>query len=306
MLHQVAGRHRLGAKLFLHSVCLLDQGESFELGLEDMAATAARGYELAEEGSPWRAACCLLRGVAAHLSAERTHARVMLEAGVRHGAVACPGIQGHCLSQLAVMAAEEGDWDTAADRLERAYVALRYAGLSAHPTSAPILAACAWVASHRGLPDEAKRDLVGSLQLLATLEDFIPAYEVQTRVLLARAAIRLADVALARTQLSLASRIARRTPAIVIFREWFDEAWGKVDDLGAAALNGPSALTMAELRILRFLPTHLSFREIGSRLHVSTNTVKSQVHAVYGKLDAASRSEAVERASTLGLIDACI
>jgi LuxR family maltose regulon positive regulatory protein len=63
---------------------------------------------------------------------------------------------------------------------------------------------------------------------------------------------------------------------------------------------------MAELRILRFLPTHLSFREIGGRLHVSTNTVKSQVHAVYRKLDAASRSEAVEHASTLGLIDVCI
>ena len=60
---------------------------------------------------------------------------------------------------------------------------------------------------------------------------------------------------------------------------------------------------MAELRILRFLPTHLSFREIGGRLHVSTNTVKSQAHAVYRKLDAASRSEAVEHAAALGLIE---
>jgi ATP/maltotriose-dependent transcriptional regulator MalT len=30
------------------------------------------------------------------------------------------------------------------------------------------------------------------------------------------------------------------------------------------------------------------------------------VHAVYRKLDAASRSEAVEHASSLGLIDVCI
>jgi len=63
---------------------------------------------------------------------------------------------------------------------------------------------------------------------------------------------------------------------------------------------------MAELRVLRFLPTHLSFREIGERLHVSENTVKSQAHAVYAKLGASSRSQAVAQASALGLIDAAV
>jgi LuxR family maltose regulon positive regulatory protein len=277
-----------------------------ERGLEWMSATAGRGFAHADEGSPWRAACCLLSGVSHHLGGERTQARAMLGEGARCGAVASPGIQSHCLSQLAVMAAEDEDWESAEDLAERARVALERAGLSEHPTSALILAGFAWIASHRGRADEAKRDLSRSRRMLATLEDFIPWYEVETRVLLARAAIRLADVALARTQLSRASRLARRMPEIVVFRAWFDEAWGRLDGVSAAALDGPSSLTMAELRILRFLPTHLSFREIGSRLHVSTNTVKSQVHAVYGKLDAGSRSEAVEHASTLGLIDVCI
>jgi LuxR family maltose regulon positive regulatory protein len=282
------------------------EGAVSERGLEHISTTAARGYELAEEGSPWRPACCLLRGVSEHLSGERTQARAMLSEGASCGAVASPCIQGHCLAQLAVMAGEDQDWEAAADLLDRAGVALDRAGLREHPSSALILAASAWVGSQRGRADEAKRDLGQSLQMLAMLEDFIPWYEVETRVLLARTAIRLADVPLARTQLSRASRLARRAPEIVAFRAWFDEAWGKIDGLSVAALEGPSSLTMAELRILRFLPTHLSFREIGSRLHVSTNTVKSQVHAVYGKLDAASRSEAVEHASSLGLIDACI
>ncbi len=61
---------------------------------------------------------------------------------------------------------------------------------------------------------------------------------------------------------------------------------------------------MAELRILRFLPTHLSFREIGLRLHVSTNTVKTQAHAVYRKLEVSSRSDAVARAGKIGLLEA--
>ncbi len=277
-----------------------------ERGVEHVSATATRGYELADENSPWRPACCLLRGVSDRLKGERTHALEMFEEGARRGAIVSSGIQSHCLSQLAVMAGEEQDWDSAADLVARAGEALHAARLEDQPTSALVLATSAWIGSQRGRADEAKRDLARSLQMLAALKDFIPWYEVETRVLIARTAIRLADVSLARTQLSQASRLARRTPDVAVFRMWFDEAWGKLDGLSAAALDGPCSLTMAELRILRFLPTHLSFREIGGRLHVSTNTVKSQVHAVYRKLDAASRSEAVEHASTLGLIDVCI
>jgi LuxR family transcriptional regulator, maltose regulon positive regulatory protein len=65
-----------------------------------------------------------------------------------------------------------------------------------------------------------------------------------------------------------------------------------------------STLTAAELRLLPLLTTHLSFREIAERLFVSRNTVKSQAISVYRKLDASSRSEAIERAVELGLVDA--
>jgi LuxR family maltose regulon positive regulatory protein len=69
---------------------------------------------------------------------------------------------------------------------------------------------------------------------------------------------------------------------------------------GGAA--GASSLTMAELRLLPLLTTHLTFREIGQRLFVSPNTVKTQAISIYRKLDASSRSEAIERATDLGLI----
>ena len=62
-------------------------------------------------------------------------------------------------------------------------------------------------------------------------------------------------------------------------------------------------LTAAELRILRFLPTHLSFAQIADELFVSRNTVKTQAIAVYRKLEVSSRAEAVERARSLGLLD---
>ena len=68
----------------------------------------------------------------------------------------------------------------------------------------------------------------------------------------------------------------------------------------AHALSG---LTPAELRLLPLLATHLSFREIGERLFVSRNTVKTQAISVYRKLGVSARSTAIIRAVELGLIE---
>jgi LuxR family maltose regulon positive regulatory protein len=62
-------------------------------------------------------------------------------------------------------------------------------------------------------------------------------------------------------------------------------------------------LTAAELRLLPLLTTHLSFREIAEQLYVSRNTVKTQAISAYRKLGVSSRSDAIERAVTLGLVD---
>ncbi len=63
-------------------------------------------------------------------------------------------------------------------------------------------------------------------------------------------------------------------------------------------------LSPAELRVLTYLPTHLSFGEIGQELFVSRNTVKSHAMAIYRKLGVTSRSAAVKEAANLGLLDA--
>jgi LuxR family maltose regulon positive regulatory protein len=99
--------------------------------------------------------------------------------------------------------------------------------------------------------------------------------------------------------LTTAGRLAGRLADAPVLARRIEE---QEQRLGLAA--APSLLTTAELRILTYLPTHLSFREIGGRLHVSSNTVKSQAHAVYRKLDASCRSHAVARAVELGLLDA--
>ncbi len=273
-------------------------------GVLPMGRDAARAYQLEPQDSPWRSLCCLFLGVSDHLVGDRALAREHLEEGVHRSAPQAPNVEALCLVQLATITAEEGDWQTGAELVERAVTQVDGNGLGAYPTSALVFAVSAAVRSHIGYVDEGKRDLHRATRLMAMLNDFIPWYAAETRIALARAALQLADIRLARTLLAEASHLARRVPDATVFRAWLDEIWEQVDTAAASTLSGSAALTMAELRILRFLPTHLSFREIGLRLHVSTNTVKTQAHAVYRKLGVCTRSQAVTRAGEIGLIDA--
>jgi LuxR family transcriptional regulator, maltose regulon positive regulatory protein len=60
-------------------------------------------------------------------------------------------------------------------------------------------------------------------------------------------------------------------------------------------------LSAAELRVLGFLPTHLSLQEIADRLFLSRSTVKTHIASIYDKLGVPGRSEAVEIIEHLGL-----
>ena len=61
-------------------------------------------------------------------------------------------------------------------------------------------------------------------------------------------------------------------------------------------------LTDRELTILRLLPAPSSLRELASELFVTPNTLKTHLRAIYRKLGAESREEAVIRAREGGLI----
>ena len=61
-------------------------------------------------------------------------------------------------------------------------------------------------------------------------------------------------------------------------------------------------LTQTEIRVLRYLPTHLSRQEIANELYISANTVKTHMRHLYAKLGTHRRAEAVKRARALGLL----
>lgn len=62
------------------------------------------------------------------------------------------------------------------------------------------------------------------------------------------------------------------------------------------------ALSDSEIRVLRYLPTHLSTPDIARELSVSPNTVKTHVRNLYTKLGVHRRAEAVGHARALGLL----
>ena len=71
----------------------------------------------------------------------------------------------------------------------------------------------------------------------------------------------------------------------------------------AAPGAGPlEPLTPRELEVLRLVAEGLPNKAVAARLEVSENTVKFHVNAIFGKLGVQSRTEAVVRATRLGLI----
>jgi LuxR family maltose regulon positive regulatory protein len=270
-------------------------------GVERMGADAGRAYAAAADDSPWRSVACFLGGVSQYLTGDLAVARSRLEEGARRGRSAAPRVL--CLAQLALVALQEDDLQEGVLLAERARDEVERAGLAEVPACALVFAVSAFARAHHGHVDAARRDATAARRLVAALVDLTPWYDTEIRIALARAELRLSDSAAARAQLTEASRALRHMPANPVLNGWIDDAWARADTFAAGAVVGPSTLTTAELRVLRFLPSHLSFREIAGRLHVSANTVKTQAHAVYRKLDASSRSEAVGRARDVGLID---
>ena len=269
-------------------------------GVARMRADCARAYPLLPEDSPWRSLCRFIEGVACHLAGDRRNAREALEEGARRGGAAAPQIQTLCLTQLALLALDEDDLDSAIPLAARSLTTADHYGLAEYPTSALLFAVGALVQARRGRAADARRDVKRTNALLETLVDLSPWYEAEARIVVARALALLDDIPGARAHLADAGRFVARVPDAPLLTEWSRLAWREADP-AAAVERWP--LTPAELRLLHFMPTHLSFREIAEQLVVSANTVKTQAQAIYRKLGVSSRAEAVACAEAAGLIE---
>ena len=269
-------------------------------GVVRMRKDAVAAAAALPDESRWRSLCSLLEGVADHLTGERRRARMALGEAVRRAAPATPNIHTLALAQLALVEIDEADAGAASTLILQATAQADRVGLIDYPTSALLFAVAALVRARHGRVEHALRDARRCDRLLGELTDFSPWYEAETRIVAARALLLLDDVPSARRLLTEAEAHLRSTPDATVLEDWRREAERDAESLGD--LGGRWPLTKAELRLLHHLPSHLSFRQIGEQLFVSTNTVKTQAQAIYRKLGVSSRAEAVGTAQAAGLI----
>jgi LuxR family maltose regulon positive regulatory protein len=269
-------------------------------GVKAMSEGTAVARELLTDDSPWLSMCCLIDGVGLHLRGLRQEAQEFLVEGARRGAVGAPSVQVLCLAQRSLLAIDEEDWQLAETLASQARAQVERSGLGETPLIALGVAVSAFVRSHAGQIENAAADVRLATRLLGKLDDFAPWYEAEIRIVLARASVRLDDAPSATAMLDDAERFVRQTPDAVVLGEWIEQTVGAVETLCSSAVKD---LTPAELRVVSFLPTHLSFPQIAAQIFVSPNTVKTQAQSVYRKLGVSSRREAVEQAREAGLLD---
>jgi LuxR family transcriptional regulator, maltose regulon positive regulatory protein len=273
-------------------------------GVEQMLRDAEVALDELPAGSQWRPTGLLLQGAAYVLLGDEERGDAILADAAR--AAECSGATDTrvvAISERSLLAADR-DEPTAAEALSLQAQALVEEGrLDGYVTSSIELAANARALLRHGRWDQARTCLTAARRLAPYLTHALPWFAVQTRLELARTHVALRDAEGARTLLSEARQILRVRPELGVLPAQLEALQDEVETMPAVANGNGTGLTGAELRLLPLLATHFSFREIGERLHVSRNTVKTQAISVYRKLGVSNRSDAIEQATRLGLVD---
>jgi LuxR family transcriptional regulator, maltose regulon positive regulatory protein len=276
-------------------------------GVERALADAERALEQFPVASDWRASALVIRGVAQALLGANDRARADLAAAIDTGLASGAAEDVYVAqAELALVAARRGAWDEARREAGRARAGVETAGLGDYSTSAIAHVAAARVAIHDGRHVDALAALTRAHRLRPLLDHSIPWFTVQVGLELTRGHLALGEVASARTVFAETEEVLERRPDLGSLVGDAQELRERLEATSGSAGSWAMSLTGAELRLLPYLATHLTFPEIGLRLFISRNTVKSEALAIYRKLSAASRGEAIERAIEVGLLDRSI
>jgi LuxR family maltose regulon positive regulatory protein len=212
-----------------------------------------------------------------------------------------PG-HAHVRSTLALVAADRGHLGSARRHAEKAREILGGAGLSRSWIGANVCAALGVVLAGEGNDAEAQRELAYAEPVFR--DEVATLQHAWLLTLLARVRCRRGRLDEAQTaarlgreeldELGHEGRVA--TLAAEVERE-IEQAISRAS--GGDVLDPP---TPAELAVLHLLASELSVRQIGERLFLSPNTVRSHTRSIYRKLGVNSRTDAIARADALGLL----
>jgi len=272
-------------------------------GPEQMMTDANLAAGVEPQWSVWRPTALILCAEAHLLMGNADRARALFEE-----TSAAATVQGNVASlvlsqaECSVLAMNSGHWDEAGEHVELALATVRDHRLDDYSLSVLAFAAAARLAVHRGDSRETERQLVRAMRARPSCTYALPFVAVRVRLHLAKVYAAIADHGAARHLLREIDDILLRRPSLGALVDEVSELRETLAEGAHVAVRGGTPLTPAELRLLPYLQTHLTFREIGERLFVSRNTVSSEVGSIYRKLGVSSRSGAVHQATAVGLL----
>jgi LuxR family maltose regulon positive regulatory protein len=260
----------------------------------DMLASAQRAAELETDGStPWYALARTALGHANYVAGDlNAAAGVLPKAAYSEAAPAVVRILA--LSILSLTQAELGHHDhshkSAADAME--VVEAR----SMHALPSASLAFTALGQSHAAAGDieQAMATLDHGLNLRRRVPGLSPWPTIHHLLVMGRVAIIANDLPLARRLLDEVSPMIRHYPQGMTHMITRLDATQKSLRESQSPSPNNEHLTAREMDILRRLNGPQSLSQIASELYLSPNTVKTHTSALYRKLGARSRSEAVK------------
>jgi LuxR family maltose regulon positive regulatory protein len=207
-------------------------------------------------------------------------------------------------AELALLLMDRGRWADADEHLQLALTAIDAHRMHDYVTCLLAFAGAARLAVHRGDPHEAEGQLTRAMRARPSCTYVLPFLAVRLRLELAKVSFAIGDQ-------TTAHHLVREIDDILLHRPALGALVDQVADFGRFLTSSPQVgatgaapLTPAELRLLPYLQTHLTIREIAERLFVSRNTVNSEVSSIYRKLGVSSRNGAVQQATTIGLLGA--
>jgi LuxR family maltose regulon positive regulatory protein len=276
-------------------------------GVERALADAHLALEQFAPGSGWRPSALLIRGVAHALLGATDRARADLAAAVQTGLAVGAVDDTFCAqAELALLAAQQDAWGEAGQHARQAIALVEETRLGHYAASAIVHVAVARVALHEGRQSDARAALTRAHRLRPLLDHSLPWITIQVGLELTRAHLALGEAVAARTVLTETERVLERRPDVGSLAGEARELRERVAATSSPAGSPAMSLTAAELRLLPYLATHLNYPEIGQRLFISRHTVKAEATSIFRKLSASSRSEAIERAIEVGLLESSI
>jgi LuxR family maltose regulon positive regulatory protein len=251
----------------------------------------------------WHATAALAHGALSFAVGDDQTAEAMLQLAAAEGAISgAPTIAAVSRAHLALLMSTAGDWAEATTLARSARLDLHEQGLEELPAPILVTAMAALVEAKAGNPDQARAEWRRTRENFRHLDGVLPWANVQSRLALARASLLTSDRSGAELLRDEAETLAVAQPDATRAKAQLAELDELLDAVRDRGSWDPSSLTTAELRVLHYLPTNLTMAEIGGRLFISRNTAKTHATAIYRKLAATTRGEAVEAAEGLGLL----